>query len=77
MIKFKLDRILFERQRMKIPQLQEQSGVNKNTLYGIYNNSITRVDLSVLDRICTALNCQPGDLLEYIPDENQTKAGDQ
>jgi putative transcriptional regulator len=56
---------------MKIPQLQEASGVNKNTLYAIYNNSIVRVDLSLLNRICTALNCKPGDLFEYIPDREE------
>ena len=67
MIKFKLDRIMFEKNKMKVPRLQELSKVNKNTLYAIYNNTATRVDLSVLSRLCSALNCQPGDLLEYIP----------
>ncbi|GMB00083.1 helix-turn-helix transcriptional regulator [Pelosinus sp. IPA-1] len=67
MVKFKLDRIMFEKDRMKVPQLQELSGINKNTLYAIYNNNATRVDLSVINRLCSALNCQPGDLLEYIP----------
>lgn len=67
MVIFKLDRMMFEKNKMKVPQLQELSGVNKNTLYAIYNNSATRVDLSVIDRICSALNCQPGDLIEHIP----------
>lgn len=67
MVKFKLDCIMFEKDRMKVPQLQELSGINKNTLYAIYNNNATRVDLSVINRLCAALNCQPGDLLEYIP----------
>ena len=71
MIKFSLDRVMFEKNRMKIPELQEKSGVNKNTLYAIYNNTSTRVDLSVLNRICKALNCLPGDLFEYIQDDNQ------
>jgi len=69
MIKFKLDRVLFENGNIKVPKLQEISGVNKNTLYAIYNGSITRIDISVIDRICAALNCQPGDLLEHIPDK--------
>lgn len=71
MIKFNLDRVLFENGNMKIPRLQEMSGVNKNTLYAIYNGSITRMDVSVIDRICAALNCQPGDLFEYIPDKEK------
>ncbi|EIW19502.1 MULTISPECIES: helix-turn-helix domain-containing protein [Pelosinus] len=69
MIKFKLDRIMFEKDKIKVPKLQELSGVNKNTLYAIYNNTATRVDLSVLNRLCAALNCQPGDLLEYVPSQ--------
>ncbi len=67
MIRFKLDRLMFENGKMKVPYLNEITGINKNTLYAIYNNSITRMDLSVLDRLCTALDCQPGDLLEYVP----------
>ncbi|MEN6460810.1 MAG: helix-turn-helix transcriptional regulator [Syntrophomonas sp.] len=70
MIRFKLDRVMFEKDKMKVPHLNEMSGINKNTLYAIYNNTITRMDLSVLDRLCVALNCQPGDLLEYVPDQD-------
>lgn len=66
-IRLNLDRILLEKNHMKIPALQKLSGVNKNTLYAIYNNDITRIDLSVIARICRALNCQPGDLMTYIP----------
>jgi len=68
LIKSVLDRVMFEKNRMKIRELQEKSGVNKNTLYSIYNNSNVRIDLSVLDRICKALDCMPGDLLKYTPD---------
>lgn len=67
MIKFNLDRIMFEKGKMKVPQLTSLSGINRNTLYAIANGSITRIDVSVIDRLCAALGCQPGDLLEYIP----------
>jgi putative transcriptional regulator len=73
MVKFALDRLMFEENRMKIPELQEKSGVNKNTLYAIYNNTSTRVDLSVINRICNALGCQPGDLLIFQPDDDEMK----
>lgn len=68
MIRFNLDTVMFQKNRMKVPQLQEISGINKNTLYAIYNNTATRMDLSVLDRLCTALDCQPGDILEFVPE---------
>ena len=70
MIKFTLDRVMFEKNRMKVPELQEKSGVNKNTLYAIYNNTCTRVDLSVIDRICKALECNPGDLMVFEEENN-------
>ncbi|SHH86220.1 helix-turn-helix domain-containing protein [Desulfosporosinus lacus] len=65
-IRFKLDRVMFEKRNMKIPELQKLSGVNKNTLYSLYKGEITRFDVSVIDRVCAALDCQPGDLLEYV-----------
>ena len=68
MVRFTLDRVMFEKSRIKVPELQAKSGVNKNTLYAIYNNTCTRVDLSVINRICNALNCQPGDLMIHEPD---------
>jgi putative transcriptional regulator len=70
MIRFMLDRLMFEKNRMKVPKLQKKCGVNKNTLYAIYNNTCTRVDLSVLNRICQALDCQPGDLMVYETDQD-------
>jgi len=76
MIKFNLDRLLFEKGNMKIPKLQEMSGVNKNSLYAIYNGSIARVDVSVIDRICAALDCQPGDLFEYVKEEAPTNVAE-
>ncbi len=33
------------------------------------NNKAKAVRLATLDAICKALNCQPGDILEYVPDE--------
>ena len=68
MIRFTLDRLMFEKGRMKVPELQEKSGVNKNTLYAIYNNTCTRVDLSVINRLCNALGWHAGDIMIHEPD---------
>lgn len=71
-VKFHLDRLMFENGNMKVPALQEESGINKNTLYAIYKGEIKRIDVSVVERLCKALDCQPGDLFTYIPDEKDT-----
>jgi len=70
-IKFRLDRVMFEKGNIKIPELQKLSNVNKNTLYGLYKGEITRIDISVVNRVCAAMGCQPGDLLQYVPDETK------
>ena len=35
------------------------------------NNSVKHIPLDVLDKLCTVLDCQPADLLEFVPDENE------
>lgn len=65
-VQFHLDRLLFEKD-WKIPDLMKRSGVNKNTLYAIKKNEISRVDLKVLQNICDALQCALSDLMSYEP----------
>lgn len=62
-----------------LDQLLKQSGLSKNKfcqkaeiqrsqLNGYLNNTITRLDVDVLVRICDTLDCSISDLLEYKPD---------
>lgn len=69
MIKFTLDELLFHR-KIKIPKLIEMSGINKTTIYNIYNNKSTRIDMDVLDRLCIALACEPQDIIKFIKKED-------
>ena len=68
MIKINLSRILGER-RISRRKLAEMANVRPNTISAIYNEKVQRIDLDVLDRICKALNVQPGDILERIDDK--------
>ncbi|MED3905824.1 helix-turn-helix transcriptional regulator [Geobacillus thermodenitrificans] len=68
MIKINLSRILGER-RISQRKLAEMANVRPNTISAIYNEKVQRIDLDVLDRICKALNVQPGDILERIDDK--------
>lgn len=65
---------------IKLDKLLEESGLSKNKLShraemqrsqinNYCNNDITRLDIDVLARICTAFECEIGDLLEFIPPE--------
>ena len=64
--------------RIKLDELIEKSGICKNKLShkaemqrtqlnNYCNNLITRLDIDVLARICTVLNCSISDLLEFVP----------
>jgi putative transcriptional regulator len=68
--------------KIKLDELIEQRGISKNKLShkaemqrtqinNYCNNNITRLDIDVLSRICTVLDCEIGDLLEFIPPDNK------
>lgn len=70
-----LDRLMVER-HMSLQELQEKVGISHANLSKIKNNKINALRFSTLSAICKALDCQPGDLLEYVPDDpNQTQDG--
>ena len=49
--------------------LAERIGISPVNLSRIKTGKISAVRFSTLDAICQALDCQPGDVLEYIPDD--------
>lgn len=57
-------------QRLKITDLHEKTGMARDTISSLYNEKAKGVTFDVLIKLCAALNCQPGDLLQYIPDNN-------
>jgi putative transcriptional regulator len=60
---------LLDKKKKSIYWLASASGVPYPTLYKIWKKKYqTSINLIVLSKICSALNCLPGDLLEYIPD---------
>lgn len=67
MIRNKLSEIL-GRRRMNIAALARKAGISYPAARNFYADQTRRYDADVLERICTALDCQPGDLLEYVPE---------
>ena len=68
--------------RIKLDELIQKAGISKNKLSHraemqrtqinhYCNNEITRLDIDVLARICTVLDCRIEDLLEFIPPEQE------
>ena len=69
-IKINLSRILGER-RITQKKLAEIAHLRPSTVNMVYNEKAQRIDFDVLNRFCKALNCQPGELLEYVPDNEE------
>lgn len=65
----RLDRVMADR-KMSLNELSERVGVSNVNLSKIKTGKISAVRFSTLNAICEALNCQPGDILEYIPDKD-------
>jgi putative transcriptional regulator len=72
MIKINLCEILAER-GLSQRQIALMAGVRPNTLSLICKGDIQRMDLDVLDRICTALEIQPGQIIEWVPETEPAK----
>ncbi len=49
--------------------LSERVGITPANLSKLKTGRVKAVRFSTLERLCEALDCQPGDLLEYVPDE--------
>ena len=64
----RLDRVRADR-KMSLNELSEKGGVTNVNLSKIKTGKRSAIRFSTLEAICRVLNCQPGDILEYQPEE--------
>ncbi len=64
-IQSNLDELLYQR-RMTLTQLAERTGVALQNLSILKTGKARAVRFSTLEAICIALDCQPGDLLQFV-----------
>jgi len=69
MINVRLDYVLLDR-RMKLKELAEATGLAVNNLSILKTNKARAIRFSTLNQLCKVLDCTPGDLIEYIPDQD-------
>lgn len=72
-IKLKLDEVLV-RQGMTLSELSNLVGISLPNLSRMKTGHIRAVRFSTLDAVCEALDCQPGDILERVPDCSEKQA---
>lgn len=71
MIMINLDVVMAQR-KMGLTELAQQVDITMANLSILKNNKAKAIRFSTLEAICKALNCQPGDILQYIDEENKS-----
>jgi len=69
-IRVKLDRVLLDR-RLTLTELAERIGITIVNLSVLKTNKARAMRFSTLDALCRELKCQPGDLLEWTPEDEK------
>jgi putative transcriptional regulator len=57
--------VLLAKRKMSVTELTEKVGITMANISILKNGKAKAVRLSTLEAVCEALNCQPGDILEY------------
>lgn len=61
---------LMEKQGLTTYKIRKDKIISESTLQNIRQEK--RITTDSIAALCEALNCQPGDILEYVPDDNQS-----
>ena len=75
MIRLNLD-VMMAKRRISLGELSALIGITQANLSILKNNRARAIRFSTLDALCRALDCQPADLLEFLPDEEEPGATD-
>lgn len=61
--------VMMAKRKMGLTELSKEVDITMANLSILKNNKAKAIRFTTLDAICKALKCQPGDILEYVPDE--------
>ena len=60
--------VMMAKRKMSAGELAERVGITPANLSILKNNKAKAIRFSTLEALCRELQCQPGDILEYVPD---------
>lgn len=63
--------VVMAKRKKGLTELAEEVDITLANLSVLKNNKAKAIRLSTLNSICRALECQPGDILEYVPDKEE------
>lgn len=62
--------VMMAKRKMGLTELADKVGITLANLSILKNNKAKAVRFTTLEAICHALDCQPGDIIEYVPEED-------
>ena len=65
--------VMMAKRKIGLTELAKEVEITMANLSILKNNKAKAIRFTTLEAICKALNCQPGDILEYVEDEESTK----
>jgi len=65
--------VMLAKRKMSLTELSEKVGITIANLSVLKSGKAKAIRFSTLDEICKILNCQPGDLLEYLNEDDYNK----
>lgn len=60
--------VMLARRKMRSRELAEAVGITEQNISLLKSGKVKGIRFATLERICEVLDCQPGDLMEYVPD---------
>ena len=70
---FNID-VMLAKRKMSVTELSERVGITISNMSILKNGKAKALKISTLAKLCEALDCQPGDLLEYKPGDMDKKS---
>jgi putative transcriptional regulator len=67
--------VMMAKRKLSLNELSERVDLTLSNLSNLKTGKAKAIRFSTLEAICKALDCQPGDILEYVNDEEETTNG--
>ena len=64
--------VMMAKRKMSLNELSEKVGLTLSNLSILKTGKAKAIRFSTLEAVCNVLDCQPGDILEYVNDEQKT-----
>ena len=69
--------VMMAKRKIGLTELAREVDITMANLSILKNNKAKAVRFTTLNAICKALDCQPGDILEYVPEEKEIQVGEE